>query len=32
VIVGSGLGRALAYHGADVLNIWRPTDFEIDLV
>ncbi len=28
----SGLGRALAYHGADVLNIWRPTDFEIDLV
>ncbi|MDQ0391809.1 CoA transferase [Labrys monachus] len=32
VIAGSGLGRALAYHGADVLNIWRPTDFEIDLV
>jgi crotonobetainyl-CoA:carnitine CoA-transferase CaiB-like acyl-CoA transferase len=32
VIAGSGLGRALAYHGADVLNIWRPADFEIDVV
>ncbi len=32
VIAGAGLGRALAYHGADVLNIWRPTDFEMDLV
>jgi len=32
VIAGSGLGRALAYHGADVLNIWRPNDFEMDLV
>jgi crotonobetainyl-CoA:carnitine CoA-transferase CaiB-like acyl-CoA transferase len=32
VIAGSGLGRALAYHGADVLNIWRPADFEIDAV
>jgi crotonobetainyl-CoA:carnitine CoA-transferase CaiB-like acyl-CoA transferase len=32
VIAGSGLGRALAYHGADVLNIWRPADFEFDLV
>jgi hypothetical protein len=30
VIAGSGLGRALAYHGADVLNIWRPGDFEMD--
>ena len=30
VIAGPGLGRALAYHGADVLNIWRPEDFEID--
>jgi crotonobetainyl-CoA:carnitine CoA-transferase CaiB-like acyl-CoA transferase len=30
VIAGSGLGRALAYHGADVLNIWRPNDFEMD--
>jgi hypothetical protein len=29
VIAGSGLGRALAYHGADVLNLWRPTDFEV---
>ena len=32
VIAGAGLGRALAYHGADVLNIWRPLDFEIDAV
>jgi CoA-transferase family III len=30
VIAGAGLGRALAYHGADVLNIWRPSDTEID--
>ena len=32
VIAGAGTGRALALHGADVLNIWRPTDFEIDLL
>ena len=32
VIAGAGLGRALAYHGADVLNIWRPIDYEIDSV
>lgn len=32
VIAGAGLGRALAHHGADVLNIWRPNDFELDLV
>jgi crotonobetainyl-CoA:carnitine CoA-transferase CaiB-like acyl-CoA transferase len=31
VIAGAGLGRALAYHGADVLNVWRPQDFEMDL-
>jgi crotonobetainyl-CoA:carnitine CoA-transferase CaiB-like acyl-CoA transferase len=31
VIAGAGLGRALAYHGADVLNIWGPNDFEMDL-
>ena len=31
VIAGAGMGRALAYHGADVLNIWRPIDFEMDL-
>jgi crotonobetainyl-CoA:carnitine CoA-transferase CaiB-like acyl-CoA transferase len=30
VIAGSAIGRAMAYHGADVLNIWRPGDFEID--
>jgi len=32
VIAGAGLGRALAYHGADVLNLWQPLDFEMDLV
>lgn len=32
VIAGAGTGRALALHGADVLNIWRPTDFESDLL
>ena len=31
VIAGAGFGRAFAYHGADVLNIWRPQDFEMDL-
>jgi hypothetical protein len=30
MIAGSGFGRAFAYHGADVLNIWRPNDFEMD--
>lgn len=30
VIAGPALGRALAFHGADVLNVWRPDDFEID--
>jgi len=32
VIAGAGAGRALALHGADVLNVWRPTDFETDLL
>ena len=32
VIAGAGTGRALALHGADVLNVWRPTDFESDLL
>ncbi|WP_181784751.1 CoA transferase, partial [Pseudonocardia pini] len=30
VIAGAGTGRALALHGADVLNLWRPTEFEHD--
>ncbi|MBP0594156.1 CoA transferase [Paraburkholderia sp. LEh10] len=30
VIAGAAIGRALAYHGADVLNVWRPDDFEVD--
>jgi len=31
VIAGAGLGRALALHGADVLNLWRPLELEHDL-
>src|SRR5262245_37249922 len=30
VIAGAGMGRDLACYGADVLNIWRPDDTEID--
>jgi hypothetical protein len=30
VIAGAGIGRDLAYYGADVLNIWRPRDSEIE--
>jgi crotonobetainyl-CoA:carnitine CoA-transferase CaiB-like acyl-CoA transferase len=30
VIAGAGTGRTLALHGADVLNVWRPTEFEHD--
>ncbi|MEW2521641.1 CoA transferase [Actinacidiphila alni] len=30
VIAGAGTGRALALHGADVLNVWRPDEFEHD--
>ncbi|MFI9025586.1 CoA transferase [Streptomyces sp. NPDC053560] len=30
VIAGAGAGRALALHGADVLNIWRPGEHEHD--
>jgi crotonobetainyl-CoA:carnitine CoA-transferase CaiB-like acyl-CoA transferase len=29
VIAGAGAGRALALHGADVLNIWRPGEEEL---
>ncbi|MDF3293683.1 CoA transferase [Streptomyces silvisoli] len=28
VIAGAGAGRALALHGADVLNVWRPQELE----
>jgi crotonobetainyl-CoA:carnitine CoA-transferase CaiB-like acyl-CoA transferase len=31
VIAGAGTGRALASHGADVLNLWRPDGFEHDV-
>src|SRR6267143_776781 len=30
VIAGAGFGRDLAYYGADVLNIWRPDDTEVE--
>lgn len=30
IIAGAGLGRALACHGADVLNVWKPNEFEYD--
>jgi len=30
VIGGAGIGRDLAYYGADVLNIWRPNDTEVE--
>ena len=30
VIAGGAIGRDLAYYGADVLNIWRPDDTEIE--
>jgi len=31
VIAGSGIGRDLALFGADVLNIWQPLDWELDV-
>jgi hypothetical protein len=30
VIAGGTIGRTLAYHGADVLNIWRPNDMDVE--
>ena len=30
VIAGAGIGRDLACYGADVLNVWRPDDTEVD--
>jgi crotonobetainyl-CoA:carnitine CoA-transferase CaiB-like acyl-CoA transferase len=32
VIAGTGTGRALALHGADVLNLWRPSDYEFPML
>jgi crotonobetainyl-CoA:carnitine CoA-transferase CaiB-like acyl-CoA transferase len=31
VIAGGAIGRDLALYGADVLNIWRPTDSEVEM-
>ncbi|MFJ6841603.1 CoA transferase [Streptomyces griseoluteus] len=31
IIAGAGAGRAMALHGADVLNLWRPTELEHDV-
>jgi crotonobetainyl-CoA:carnitine CoA-transferase CaiB-like acyl-CoA transferase len=31
VIAGGALGRDMALYGADVLNIWRPRDSELDV-
>jgi hypothetical protein len=28
IIAGAGCGRALALHGADVLNVWDPNEYE----
>jgi crotonobetainyl-CoA:carnitine CoA-transferase CaiB-like acyl-CoA transferase len=30
VVAGAGIGRSLALHGADVLNLWRPGEGEIE--
>src|SRR6267143_4766248 len=30
VIAGAGMGRDMALYGADVLNIWRPNDTEVE--
>jgi len=32
VIAGAGLGRSLALHGADVLNLWKPGQGENDTI
>ena len=31
VIAGASIGRTLALHGADVLNVWNPQDWEHDI-
>lgn len=32
VVAGAGLGRSLALHGADVLNLWRPGEGEQETI
>ncbi|MDA2893308.1 CoA transferase [Mycolicibacterium sp. BiH015] len=30
IIAGAGQGRAMALHGADVLNVWQPGEYEVE--
>ncbi|MFB9924920.1 CoA transferase [Amycolatopsis halotolerans] len=32
IIAGAGCGRALALHGADVLNVWDPGEYELPVL
>lgn len=32
VIAGAGIGRTMALHGADVLNLWKPYEHENDIL
>jgi hypothetical protein len=32
IIAGAGVGRALALHGADVLNVWDPNEYELPML
>ncbi|MFT4125595.1 MAG: CoA transferase [Gordonia sp. (in: high G+C Gram-positive bacteria)] len=32
IIAGAGAGRAMALHGADVLNVWDPNEYEIPML
>ncbi|MFJ3957107.1 CoA transferase [Arthrobacter sp. NPDC090010] len=32
VIAGAGAGRAMALHGAEVLNVWDPAEYEIPVL
>ncbi len=32
ILAGAGCGRALALHGADVLNVWDPNEYELPML